>query len=40
MMTGFEFPAICLGFCLGFTAGIWSGFKLWRQTYVRIEKAG
>jgi hypothetical protein len=25
------------GLVLGFTAGLWLGFKLWRQSYVKIS---
>jgi len=26
------------GLVLGFAAGLWLGFKLWRQSYVKINR--
>lgn len=26
------------GFGLGLATGLWLGFKLWRQTYVRLDR--
>lgn len=26
-----------IGFGAGFVAGLWAGFKLWRQTYVKLD---
>lgn len=29
--------AIVIAFLTGAAAGLWLGFKLWRQTYVKID---
>lgn len=32
--------AVALPFAGGFAAGLWTGWKLWRQSYVRLSETG